>query len=522
MKTKSPKPPQNAGPDPPIPAAEEAVSELAPITRIGIETELSKYPVHNLAKKGRVDIQIVRKTPTGQTDLKWEVSYSERYGQPRQLAYKIDTVVINRRIDEQRPLPKFIRLGSLRDIADQLDLGGDTNLVRKALRQNAFVGISAKLKYRAVDGTEKQVEADFTRYSVVFTGEKLPNGKEADAVYIVLNDIFKDVLDNAPIRPLNYAYLKILKPAAQRFYEIISPRIYAAIKSKTLVAKIPYSEFCTYSALTRHLDYENFRVQMAKIHRPHLKSGYLAKVHYDAIAVDGPDSAAGGGKPDWMMHYVPGPQAKAEFHEFNRKGKIQILEAFSGPAAESVELAAPRRRRSRRAAEPELERQRPVDPKLLAELTRRGIAESDGRDLLAMLPADQPVLDQIEWGDFQIEQHPDKFTNPPGFYISLLQRSVTPPATFESTRARATRLAASQAQQRRILEAQAAAAEAEQAEYEKAEARLAALSPEKYQALFARFQAELISQNPFIARQQDAGKIHEGAIRARMIRFLSE
>ncbi|MEO7651081.1 MAG: hypothetical protein ABIZ80_11485, partial [Bryobacteraceae bacterium] len=417
---KTSKPPQNIEPVPLVPAAEEIASELAPITRIGIETELSKYPIHSLSKKGKVDIQIVRKTPTGQTDLKWEVSYSERYGPPRQLAYKIDTVVINRRIDEeQRPLPKCLRLGSLRDIADQLGLGGDTSIVRKALRQNAFVGITAKLKYRSIDGTEKQVEADFTRYSVVFTGEKLPNGKNADAVYIVLNDVFKDVLDNAPIRPLNYEYLKILKPAAQRFYEIISPRIFAAIKSKNLIAKILYSEFCTYSALTRHFDYENFRVQMAKIHRPHLKSGYLAKVHYD-VAADGEPGA----KPDWMMLYVPGPQAKAEFHEFNRKGKIQVLEVSAGPEAEpeaKIEPAAPPQRR-----------QRPVDPKLLAELTRRGIAESDGRNLLAMLPAGQPVLDQLEWGDFQIEQHPDKFTNPPGFYISLLQRSVTPPLTFES------------------------------------------------------------------------------------------
>src|SRR3954454_14151047 len=67
---------------------------------IRTETVLSKLPVHNLAKKGRVDIRILKTTPDGKVDLKWEVSYSERYGQARQLAYKLDTIVIDRRIEE--------------------------------------------------------------------------------------------------------------------------------------------------------------------------------------------------------------------------------------------------------------------------------------------------------------------------------------------------------------------------------------------------------------------------------------
>jgi hypothetical protein len=192
--------------------------ELGPIRRIKTETALSRLPIHNLAKKGRVNIQIVKKDAKGQVTLQWEVSHSERYGQPRQIAYKLDTIVINRRLDEQgRPLPKMVCLGSLREIADELGLGGDTNLVRRAIRQNAFAAITARLTYTAADGRERRLEADFTRYSVIFTGEKLPDGRRADAVYIILNEPYREVLDNAPQRPLNYEYLKVLPPAAQRF-----------------------------------------------------------------------------------------------------------------------------------------------------------------------------------------------------------------------------------------------------------------------------------------------------------------
>jgi hypothetical protein len=152
-----------------------SLTDLTPLNIIRTETVISRLPIHNLAKKGRVDIQIDRKTAKGDIDLKWEVSYSDRYGQPRQLAYKLDTIVINRRIDEEgRPLPKMIRIGSLREIADDLGLGGDTASVKKALRQNASAFITAKFNYTGNDGSERHLEADFTRYSVVFTGEKLP------------------------------------------------------------------------------------------------------------------------------------------------------------------------------------------------------------------------------------------------------------------------------------------------------------------------------------------------------------
>ena len=288
-------------------------NELGLITPIRTETVLSRLPIHNLAKKGKVNIQIVKRGLDGQVALQWEVSHSERYGQPRQVAYKLDTLVINRRIDEAgKPLPKMICLGSLREIADELDLGGDTSLVRRAMRQNAFAAITAKLTYRAANGHERRLEADFTRYSVIFTGEKLPDGRRADAVYIILNEPYREVLENAPARPLNYEYLKALTPAAQRFYEVVSYRVFAALKTRTEEAKILYSDYCMFSAQQRYFDYDHFKKQMWKIHHTHLKSGYLKASRYTATT----DAE---GKPDWMMIYVPGPRAHAEFRAFSAR-----------------------------------------------------------------------------------------------------------------------------------------------------------------------------------------------------------
>jgi hypothetical protein len=337
--------------------------ELIPKDLIRIETALSRFPIHRLAKQGNVSIEIRETKPNGELRTKWEVTHNSKYGQPGPLAYKLDTLVINRKIDEEgRPVPKKLRLGSLHEIANTLGLQRNTNEIKKALRQNAFAGITAKISYRQTNGTEQTVEADFTRYSVFFRGERFPDGTKADAVYLVLNDIFAQIINTAPTRPLDYDYLKELPPAPQRFYELLSFQMYAAIKYRHPHAKLQYSEYCTYAPQTRYFDWEHVRKQMYKVHAPHLKSGYLAKVEFQ-------EYQAGSGEPDWMMLYVPGPKARAE----HRASQLK-LGMTPRRGGEQPELPA--------AAEAGAESLTPEDENLVSQLTNLGVAESKARKLI--------------------------------------------------------------------------------------------------------------------------------------------
>ena len=90
--------------------------------------------------------------------------------------------------------------------------GTNTNKVKRTLLQNAFAAITAKIRYKSADGAERRIEVGDTRYGVVFTGETLPDGRTADAVYIILHDFYREILDNALTRPLDYDYLKDLPP----------------------------------------------------------------------------------------------------------------------------------------------------------------------------------------------------------------------------------------------------------------------------------------------------------------------
>ena len=135
----------------------------------------------------------------------------------------------------------------------------------------------------------------------------------------MLNDVFIHVINGAMTRPLDYDYLKSLPPAPQRFYELLSYQMYAALKHDRPRARLAYSDFCAHAPQTRHFDWERVRSQMNKVLRPHRESGYIAKVDYQ-------DTTDAHGRPDWIMFFMPGPKARAEYRAFTKRGGPNVLE----------------------------------------------------------------------------------------------------------------------------------------------------------------------------------------------------
>ncbi len=316
----------------------EETTARTPLSVLRTETVLSRFPIHNLGKHGRVHIHIVQTNAQGEVDLRWAVSYNDLYGPPGPLAYKLDTIVVNQILDTlPRPLPRVIKIGSQRQTCRLLDLevsGRQQAYVKSAFHQNASAYIVAKLSYKGRDGTARRLEAGFTRYSVIFTGELLPDGTTADAIYLVLSDPYHDILNHAPVRPLDYAYLKALTPTAQRFYELLSYKMFAALKYRHAHATLRYAEYCLLSTQQRYTVFEQVQKQMYKVHRPHLASGYLVKVQYEAVTDDD-------GQPDWLLHYIPGPKAQAEYAAFMHQPGAAAAAALTLPAdADQEDLVA--------------------------------------------------------------------------------------------------------------------------------------------------------------------------------------
>lgn len=279
---------------------------------IRVEMVSTEMPVHQLTKRGEQEIRIIRRQRHGgQVSMYWKAEPNPAVGRPGQLAYHLDTWVINRRLDEiPRPLPRLIRIGDLREIARELGQGGDTNAVKRAFEQNAATFIRAKLTYRCQGGGEETLEGYFNRYTVFYRGQALPGGRRAETVYISLNDPYYGLVNRSTRRPLDFAYLRQLPPAAQRLYELVSPRIFAAIKNRHQTAWMRYSDLCALAVLTRCETKRRMQIQLAAVHRPHVRSGYIERIAYRAVTADD-------GQSDWIIDYVPGPRARREFEAFN-------------------------------------------------------------------------------------------------------------------------------------------------------------------------------------------------------------
>jgi hypothetical protein len=400
-------------------------TELSPPNPIRVETALSRFPVHRLARKGSIRIEVSEANERGETTLSWKVSYNSEYGQPGPLAYKLDTLIINRRIEEApRPIPRIIRLGSLRDICRELGVnqGQATRDIKNALYQNASAFITAKIRYRQADGAEQSLEAGFTRYHVVFTGEELPDGRKADAVYIVLSDLYMQVINGAMTRPLDYDYLKSLPPAPQRFYEVLSYQIYAALKYGRPRTRLTYSEFCTYAPQTRHTEWLRVRTQMTKVHRPHLQSGYISKVDYE-------QTVDRDGRPDWLMLYTPGPKARAEYRAFARRGGPTVLEVEPFALSPAPTLPAP------------------GPSPLEAELIDRGITPAMAGELVRD-HGEEKVRAQIEQLDWLVETKPKKVADPAAWLVAGIRNGHVAPKGFVPRAERERREEARRAQER--------------------------------------------------------------------------
>lgn len=419
--------------------------DVALIDPIRTETVFSRLPVHQLSKTSKTNIRIIQRQPDGgQISLRWQVSYNDFYGPARQLAFKTDKLVIDPCIDQtERPLSsRFIRLGSLRTIAQQLNLGADTNAVKQALLQNASTFINAKLSYKTADGKLQEIEEAFTRYNLRFWRETLEDGSVADAVYLRLNDPYFGIINHSARRPLDLQYLRLLskKPSTQRFYELVSFNIFAALKNHHSHAKLRYSEYCNLAPQTRSSSLRGAQKQMYEIHRPHLESGYITKVSYQKTTDEE-------GSPDWFIFYTPGPRAKTEFETFNggrksTKTKRPRAIASSSPPAEKSSADD----ESNVELQGSVTEGREVVDELLSALTERGIFKSPALKVLDSLPDDgrEKVQDYIDYWD-QLKDAG------PGLLLHLIENNDPLPTSFETRRRRQERQAADDKREKQRL-----------------------------------------------------------------------
>lgn len=387
------------------PTLEVQPKELAKIIPIRTETVLCQYPIHKLSRdKKPVQIKLTKENERGKVETTWKVSPNAEYGHPGDLAYKIDTLVINRLIDELYPdIPEYFQIAdSLNELSQLIGKKKtrDTNKIKNALYQNAFAAITARLEFRGKDKKQRRFEFGSTRYGVVFIGERLPNGETAEAIFIVLNPLFRDLLRNAKRRPLDYDYLMALPPAAQRWYELVSFQFFAALNLGNPRARYLYSDLCRRAPITRFSSWKEAKKQLYKIHRPHIESGYISKFEPEETTDEE-------GRLDWFLWYTPGQKAKREYREFNERPRVED----SQPSPPPLLVGAKEPSREEGA-----QKRTPEDSLLIEKLMSFGIDEGRAARLVESERAECEL-----WAAAWPHQNQKGMENPPAVLIHFIE-----------------------------------------------------------------------------------------------------
>ncbi len=313
------------------PAKELVISETpaAGLTTWRASADILKYPRHILAQtskgKRETDIRIGDKGK-GQY---WHVTTNPKIGVPGKMSFDFDYQILHQKFHEailkarqngHKTAPRYVVVGSLREIAKQLGLKSpDTVKVRKAIESNqaAIIQTDQAIRFINEKGELEHLSGQFTAYNVYIRGDHLPDGDEAKKVILELSIPFWQALNCQDFsKPLDGQYFKQLaKPGPQRWYTLVSTDIFVALNKNLPHAKIRYSEYCKFHPQKRHTEFKRMQTQMTNLHQKHVELEYIEPPQYQETRDRTND------QKDWWILYKPGPKAHAEYQQ-NRQRRI--------------------------------------------------------------------------------------------------------------------------------------------------------------------------------------------------------
>ena len=275
------------------------------------------------------------------------------------------------------------------------DAGNNYQDIHEWLQRMTLTGINSKgTVYMARRKT--WVSDTFHVFDRVVTmGSTLPDGQVADRNYVWLSDWQLENINSNYLLPIDLeTYRKLRNQIAKILVPLLQVWLYASRAEGRFEKRYP--ELCEILDIVCHKHLSLIRRQLEPSLGELTEHGYLAAWAIQPTA-DG---------REYKLVATHG-------EKFYRDQKLR-----GASSATQIE---------------------PASLPLIKQLTERGINEVQAHRLLRSLPADQPVLDQLEYGDYLIWKSRTTIKNAPGFYIYLLRHNIVPPETFETARRREAR-----------------------------------------------------------------------------------
>ena len=261
----------------------------------------------------------------------------------------------------------------------------------------------------------------------VAVGEVLEDGTVAEENYVWMSEWQLENVNNRYTLPIDYDIYKSLQShIAKAFVPLLQIWFYASRRDQCAERK--YSDLCSLLGLKRFTALSRIRQQLGPSLDELREKGIVSS--WDLMKTT--DEA------DYKLCLWAG------------RAFVSAADARAADHPERLPLLSAR------------------EKEIMKALADRGVREDRARQLLIDLPEEQPAMDQIEWGDFEIqrkEKTREPILNPPGFYVYLLTCNYPVPAGFETSHKRALREQA----ERKDQESRAGEAQRELEMYERRE-----------------------------------------------------
>lgn len=285
------------------------------------------------------------------------------------------------------------------DVSEWLDLMTATTIISEGAVYLAGKKVHAKDRFHIFD-------------RAVSVGKEIEPGVIADKNYVWLSDWQLENINNNYLLPTDFAaYTRLKNHIAKALVPLLQVWLFATRGQGRFEKR--YGEICQILAIReyRHLSEikRNFSPSLDELKAHGYISGWKIEKTSD--------------RKSYKVIFLHGDKFQRDLnpklHKADSTEPELLALADSGQNAEPEEGGAP-----------------DDTAGVLLALTKRGIAKTTARRLLASLADSQQVLDQLEWGDHLVSQAPGNFRNPPGFYIHLLKENITVPEDFETSRKR--------------------------------------------------------------------------------------
>ena len=361
------------------------------------------FPFFALSRRGlkdklKIEYRDVVKVGDTKEERIWKVAGHQEYGYPgpfdRGVHKAIEAIITEQGLPIQNPL----QVGSLYGLCKKTGIsnsGWNKRRIKQALKRITATMIDSRSAFYDKGKKQRVTEGGFHLYDAVyFRGETLPDGTEADTVYLFLSPLYLRSLNAFYVANLDYAYLKGLKSKiASRLYELLSVGFYNARRNGQPCVWFDYQALCCALPVTPYRYFSKAQEKLKPAHDELLQSKFLSNVQWQKKS-----------KGEWVIHYYPGPRAKGQLS--------------SGMIQEQLQLKAPQ---DNKKAEDKIPRSEiaPDQDKLVSALQERGVSQKQAQRLVE--EHSQWIKRGIELWELERKKNPERMKNPAGYLVSIIK-----------------------------------------------------------------------------------------------------